>query len=780
MSARASGNLTNRLEDPALLTGRARFVDDIRLPGMLAAAFVRSPYGHALIRGIDKQPALAVPGVHAVLTLNDIRPHLVTEFLIVGLPSPAYRQDADRPVLAGSEVVHVGEPIAIVIADDRYLAEDAAALVEVQYEPLPAIADCRAALAPGAPRVHSKAPHNLAAEFQIGYGNVDAAFTTARRKLRDTFWLHRGGSHSMECRGVVAKYDELEGQLTLWDSTQTPHSAKRILCDLLGLHEGQVRVITPDLGGGFGPKLVFYQEEAATCLAAMLLWRPVKWIEDRREHFVAATQERDQYWNVELAFDDEGRILGVRGSLIHDHGAYTARGVNVPYGSMSALPLAYEVPAYRIDVKLALTNTVPVTPVRGAGQPQGVFVIERLLDAAARELSLDRAEIRRRNLVPVEKMPYAKPFYTRGGIQVVLDSGDFPRAQAEALSRADWDGFRTRQQQARVSGRYLGIGLANYVEGTGRGPFEPVTVRIDAGGKVHVASGAVAMGQSTKTMLAQLVAAQLGGDARDIVITTGDTAAIALGFGGFNSRQTVTAGSSAHLAAQKIREKVIKVAAQMLEASELDLEIRDGQAQVKGSDLRVSFRDIVRLVSGTPGYKLPAGVTPGMEITEQVVIDPMTYSNGTAVVEVEVDADTGGVTINRVVFVHDCGNILNAAIVEGQVVGGIVHGVGNALFEYMQYDSDAQPLTTSLADYLLVTATEAPPIKLIHHTSPTSLNPLGVKGVGESGVLPLPAAIISAVEDALSPFGVHIAQAPISPREIKALISSSLSRARER
>jgi carbon-monoxide dehydrogenase large subunit len=780
VSAEISGKPSSRLEDLPLLTGRGRFVDDIRLPDALAAAFVRSPHGHALIRSIDKASALALPGVHAVLTLEDLRPHLSTELLIVGLPSPAYRQDADRPVLAGREVVHVGEPVAIVIAENRYLAEDAASVVEVDYEPLPAIADCRAALAPNAPRVHSKAAHNLAAEFHLGYGNVKAAFASAPRTVRDTFWLHRGGSHSMECRGLVARYDALEDQLTVWDSTQTPHSAKRLLCDLLNLHEGQVRVITPDLGGGFGPKLVFYQEEAATCAAAMLLQRPIKWIEDRREHFVAATQERDQYWDVELAFDDAGRILGVRGSLIHDHGAYTARGVNVPYGSLSALPLAYEVPAYRIDVKLALTNTVPVTPVRGAGQPQGVFVIERLLDAVARELSLDRAEVRRRNLVPAEKMPYAKPFYTRGGIQIVLDSGDFPRAQAEALSRAGWDDFHARQQKARKSGRYLGIGVANYVEGTGRGPFEPVTVRVDAGGKVHVASGAVAMGQSTKTMLADLVAAQLGVGAQNIAVTTGDTAAIALGFGGFNSRQAVTAGSSAHVAAQKIREKLMKVAGQMLEASEQDLELHDGFVQVKGSDLRVSFRDIVRNVSGTPGYKLPSGVTPGMEITEQVVIDPMTYSNGTAVVEVEVDVDTGGVTIERVTFVHDCGNVMNAAIVDGQVVGGIVHGVGNALYEYMQYDREAQPLTTTLADYLLVTAGEAPPIELIHHNSPTPLNPIGVKGVGESGVVPMPAAIISAIEDALSPFAASIAQAPISPREIKKLISASLSRSRER
>ncbi|HZR69088.1 MAG TPA: xanthine dehydrogenase family protein molybdopterin-binding subunit, partial [Burkholderiales bacterium] len=534
------GRRVPRLEDPDLLRGQGRFVDDIALPGMLHAAFVRSPHAHAGIRGIDKAAALALPGVRAVFTRADLLPHLKSERLVVGLPSKSYKQDLNRPVLAIDEVVHVGEAAAIVVADDRYLAEDGAALVEVDYEPLPAVADCKAALADGAPKAHRASPHNLLAEFRMGYGDADAAFARAPHVFRESLRQHRGGSHSIECRGCVAAHDAIEDRLTLWSSTQMPHQALRQLCDLLGRDENRVRVVTPDVGGGFGPKLVFYPEDIATALAAMLVGRPVKWIEDRREHFVATTQERDQYWDIEIAVDRDARILGIRGSIIHDHGAYTARGVNLPHNSAETVPLQYEVPAYAMSVKVALTNKVPVTPVRGAGHPQGTFAIERLLDRVARELGLDRAEVRRRNLIGPEKMPYETKLKARGGQAVLLDSGDYPKCQAEALERAGWSDFPARQQAARKSGRYLGIGLANYCKGTGRGPFESVTVRIGPSGRVHVYTGAAAMGQGTRTMLAQVVAEQLGADIANVTVTTGDAAAIALGLGGSNSRQTVT------------------------------------------------------------------------------------------------------------------------------------------------------------------------------------------------------------------------------------------------
>jgi carbon-monoxide dehydrogenase large subunit len=760
-----------RLEDVAFLRGQGRYVDDIRLPGMLHAAFVRSPHAHAAIRGIDKGAALAAAGVRAVLALDDLRPRLRNERLVVALPSPSYQQERNRPALAGDEAVHVGEPVAVVVADDRYLAEDAAALVAVDYEPLPAVADCRAALAPGAPPVHRDATHNLLAEFTMGYGDVDRAFAGAPRVFRESFWQHRGGSHSIECRGAVAVHDALEDKLTLWSSTQMPHALMRVLVDMLGRDESRLRVASPDLGGGFGPKLVSYSEDVVTCLAALITGRPVKWIEDRREHFIAATQERDQYWEVEIAVDDEARILGVRGSFIHDHGAYTARGVNLGHNSAETVTLPYEVPAYRMAVRLALTNKVPVTPVRGAGHPQGTFAMERLLDRVARELALDRAEVRRRNLIPAAKMPYTKPLKTRGGMQVVLDSGDYPRCQREACARAGWDGFRARQEAARRDGRHIGIGLANFVKGTGRGPFEGVTVRIGPSGRILVYSGATAMGQSTRTMLAQIVADQLGGDLSNIVVTTGDTDGIPMGIGGSNSRQTVTAGSSAHLAARKVRQKALKVAALLLKASEQDLEIAGGEVRVKGAaGMKIGLGRIAHTVAGTPGYALPGEVEPGMEATEYFVVDDMAYANGCAVAEVEVDVETGAVRILRYVIAHDCGRILHPAIVDGQILGGAAHGIGNALFERMQFDDGGQPLTTNLGEYLLVTATEMPPVEIIHVESPSPLNPLGVKGVGECGVVPAPAAILSAVEDALSPFGVRVTRTPLFPADIVSLI----------
>ncbi len=768
------GSRVERLEDRDLLRGKGRFVDDVVLPNMLHAAFVRSPHGHAAIRGIAKAQAAALPGVHAVLAREDLLPHLRNERLVVGLPSKSYKQDLNRPVLAIDEVVHVGEPVAIVVADDRYVAEDGAALVEIEYDPLPAVADCCAALAPGAPVVHRGAPHNLLAEFRMGYGDADAAFAKAAHVFSESLWQHRGGSHSIECRGAVAAYDAIEDRLTLWSSTQMPHQAMRQLCDMLGRDENRVHVVTPDIGGGFGPKLVFYPEDVATALAAIILGRPVKWIEDRREHFVATTQERDQYWDVEIAVDRDARILGIRGTIVHDHGAYTARGVNLPHNSAETVPLQYDVPAYAMNVRVALTNKVPVTPVRGAGHPQGTFAIERLLDRVARELKVDRAEVRRRNLIPPEKMPYETRLKARGGRPVLLDSGDYPRCQAEALARAGWSDFPARQQAARKSGRYLGIGMANYCKGTGRGPFESATVRIGPSGRVHVYTGAAAMGQGTKTMLAQVVAEQLGADLANVTVTTGDTAAIALGLGGSNSRQTVMAGSSAHVAAVKVREKTLAIAAQLLEAAAQDLEIVGDHVRVKGvPDMKVGLAMVARAVAGTAGFSLPQGMAPGLEATEQIVIDDMAHANGTAVAEVEVDVETGRVDVLRFVAVHDCGRMVHPTLVDGQIAGGTAHGIGNALYEWMGYDADAQPVTTTFADYLLVTATEMPRVEIAHQESPSPLNPLGVKGVGECGVVPVTAAVASAVEDALSPFGVRIAQTPIFPAQIVKLIEEA-------
>jgi len=760
-----------RLEDEPLLRGKGRFIDDLHMPGMLEAAFVRSPYAHALVLAIRKDAALAIEGVHAVLVRDDLLPYLRNEYMVVGLPSKDYKQDLNRPALPADEAVHVGQPVAMVIADNRYIAEDAAALVEVDWGPLAAVGDCKAALSADAPKAHRGSPHNLLAEFIMGYGDVDARFAAAKHVFKEQYWQHRGGSHSIECRGTVAVHDGNDGRLTVWTSTQMPHAAQRILCDMLGFDENAVRVVTPDVGGGFGPKLVFYPEDVCVAIGAMIMGRPVKWIEDRLEHFVATTQERDQYWEAEAAVDADGRLLAIRGEVIHDHGAYTARGVNLPYNSAEQIAIGYELPAYRMKVRVALTNKVAVTPVRGAGHPQGVFVMERLLDRIARELKLDRAEVRRRNLVPANKMPYQTGVKSRGGIAIVLDSGDYPRCQEDALVRAGWSDFPPRQAEARKAGRYLGIGIGNFVKGTGRGPFETVTVRIGPSGRILVHTGAAAMGQSTKTMLAQIVCEQLGGDMTNITVVAGDTGTVATGMGGSNSRQAVLAGSSAHTASVKVRNKLIKVASHLLEVGEQDLEIEGRSVLVKGADIKVDFAKVAGAVAGTAGYSLPGGVEPGLEATDSVVIDSMTYANGTAVAEVEVDIETGAVHIVKLVFVHDCGRILHPMIVEGQLLGGIAHGIGNALFEWMRYDDDGQPLCGTLADYLLVTATEMPSIELAHHESPTPLNPLGIKGVGECGVIPIAPAVISAVEDALAPFGARITRTPITPSDIVAMVT---------
>jgi carbon-monoxide dehydrogenase large subunit len=772
---RTFGRSVPRLEDPALLTGAARFVDDIQAPDMLHAAFVRSTHAHAVIRAIDTAAAARAPGVHAVLVLADLLPYMTGPELVTALPSPSFRMSMHRPVLASSETAYVGEAIAVVIAADRYLAEDAAAQVVVDAEPLPAVVDCRDALREGGATVHTRTPHNLVAEFDLSYGDVDAAFAAAPHIFSESLVQHRGGSHSIECRGVVARLDELDDVLTVWSSTQTPVPARQILCDLLGREPDRVRVIAPDVGGGFGPKLVFYPEEAVVAVAALMLKRPVKWIEDRREHFISTTQERDQVWDVAIAVDEDARILGVRGTLLHDHGAYNVRGTNVPYGSGAAMPLAYQVPAYRLDIKCVATNRVPVTPVRGAGQPQGVFAMERLLDRVARELRLDRAEVRRRNLVPAALMPYETPMKTRGGMQVVLDSGDFPRCQAMALERAGWDAFPARQSVARSQGRRIGIGMANSVEGTGRGPYEQVRVRVSTQGTVHVHSAASGMGQSTRTMLAQVVAEHLGGDMRNVVVVAGDTGNAMQGFGGFNSRQAVMAGSSAHKAAQSVRAQVLQVASQVLKLPQDQLDIEGRHVVARNGDARASLGELARAAAGMPGFFMP-GPLPGLDATEHVVINDMAYGNATAVAEVEVDVETGAVTLSRIVFAHDCGRVIHPQVVEGQLLGGIAHGVGNALFERMGFDANGQPVTTNLAEYLLVTATEMPAVTLAHMESPSPLNELGIKGVGEAGVLPITAAIASAVDDALRGTGVYVTRTPIEPPDLLAALEQAASR----
>jgi carbon-monoxide dehydrogenase large subunit len=756
-----------RLEDQALVTGRGRFVDDILAAGVLAAAFARSPHPHALVRGVDLSAARAAPGVVAVFTFDDLAPVMKQRRMNRVSNSGTNLAQSWPFALADGEVSFVGEPVAIVIAADRYVAEDAAALIDVDYEVLGAAIDCRAE---GPPAVRRELRSNRVISYKVGYGDVEAAFAKAAHVVREELWVHRGAAHSMEGRGILA---EISGPETLvWASTQKPHDLRTALADYIALDESRLRVATPDVGGGFGPKLCVYPEDVAVVAAATLLRRSIKWIEDRREHFTNAAQERDQYWTIALAADSDGRVRGVRGRLIHDVGAYALQDVNIPYNSATTLTGPYVVPALAIDVAAVHTNKAPVSSVRGAGYPQAAFAMERMLDRLAQTLRLDRAELRRLNLIPAEKMPYLKPLKSRAGEQVQYDSGDYPGCQAEIVRAAQWQDFPRRQAAARAQGRYIGIGLAHGMKGTGRGPFEFGNVRISPTGQITVSTGAAPMGQGLCTALAQICAEAFGVRAQDVTVIAGDTAAAPLGLGGFASRQTVTAGSSVKVAAAAVAAKARKLASQMLEAAEEDLEIADGEVRVAGApQLAVKLGDLARVLKGAPGYPFPKDIEPGLEASATFRVDQLAYSNACHVAEVEVDVETGGVRILRYLAIQDAGRLINPMIVDGQVHGGVAHGIGNAIFEWMGYDEAGQPITTTFADYLLPTAADVPKLQTLYKESPSPHNPLGVKGVGEVGVIPAAAAIISAIEDALSPFGVRIAQMPITPPRLAELIA---------
>jgi carbon-monoxide dehydrogenase large subunit len=766
------GHSVKRLEDHPLLTGTGRFVADLRVPDTLEAAFVRSPHAHAVIHGIDTSAARRCPGVHAVLTLADLIPLLAQERLPLQFRTAQLPPDITPLVLAKDEVAFVGEAVAVVIAQTRYLAEDAAALVAVDYEPLPAVSDCRQALQPGAPRAHRGRGGNVLVEFRQAYGDVEDAFARAPRRSSIRLKQHRGGAHSIEGRGALAAYDGNEDRLTLWSSTQLAHEMRAFLMTLLRLDENQLRVVAPDVGGGFGAKFVMYPEEVTLAASCLLLRRPIRWIEDRREHFLAAIQERDQYWDLEVAFDNDGRLLGVRGEMLHDEGAYTPQGINLPYNASTALPGPYILPAYQLDVRVVETNKVATMPVRGAGYPEGAFAMERLLDRVADELGLERAEVRRRNLVPSEKMPYVSPLKTRAGSPVALDSGDFPACQRMALEAIDCVGFASRQRHARAEGRYLGLGVGNGVKGTGRGPFESGIVRIGRSGRISVYTGAMPMGQGIKTALAQICAEQFGVAPDTVAVAAGDTAVIPYGQGGFASRQTVTAGSAVHLAATAVRDKALKVAAHLLEVGVSDLELRDGRIEIAGvPGSGLTLREVAEAVSGVPGYAMPGKFEPGLESMQSFLPSALTYGGGSHAVELEVDIETCGIRILRYVVVNDSGRVINPMMVEGQLTGGAAHGIGNALFEWMGYDDQAQPVTTTFADYLMPGATEVPEIEVKLAEFPSPLNPLGVKGVGESGCVPAAGAIVSAIESALSPFGVRISEYPVTPARLFALLA---------
>jgi carbon-monoxide dehydrogenase large subunit len=764
-----------RLEDRPLLTGRGRFVDDIVLPGLLHAAFVRSPHPHAAIRDIDAAGARALPGVHAVLTLDDLAPVLCARRMLRHSNSGTPLERFWSFALADGEVSYVGEAVAIVVADDRYIAEDAAALVLVDYDVLAAVADCRKAADAGAPAVRRELNTNIAATYRVAYGDAQAAFSNAAHVVHEELWQHRGAGHPIEGRGILAEWRAADDSMTVWASTQKAHELFQSLTALMGFDESRLRVTTPDVGGGFGPKLCVYPEDIAVVAAARLLERSIKWIEDRREHFTNAAQERDQYWSVDVAVDAQARLLGIRGRLLHDLGAYALQDVNIPYNSASMMSGPYMLPALAMEVTVAATNKTPVSSVRGAGYPQAAFAMERLMDRLARELRLERAEVRRRNLIPPGKMPYTKPLKARSGASMQYDSGDYPHCQAHVLQASNWHEFPERQAAARKRGRYLGIGLAHGIKGTGRGPFESGLVRVSNTGRVSVFTGAAAIGQGLRTALAQICAGELGMRAEDVTVVPGDTSAVALGLGAFASRQTVTAGSSVLLASRAVADKARRLASHVLEAAEHDLEIANGEVRVVGApQLAVKLGELARILKGAPGYGFPSDIEPGLDANVNWRTDALAYANACHVAEVEVDPETGGVRILNYVAMQDSGTLINPLMVDGQVRGGVAHGVGNAMLEWMGYDDSGQPVTTTFADYLLPGAMEVPMIETCYKQTPSPLNPLGAKGAGEVSTIPTAAAVISAIEDALQPFGVRIAQCPITPHKLVELIANGV------
>ncbi len=769
MGVRYFGAAVPRIEDPELVCGRGRFLDDIELPGMVHAAFVRAAPAHARLKGINVTAAAALPGVVAALTAADLgvagRP--TPQFA----PSPLIAQNRTQHVLASQAAHYAGEAIAIVAAQSRAIAEDGASLVAVDYEPLPAVADLATALDKGAPIAHEGAPDNRAAALRAKFGDIDQVFARAARVVRERITQHRGGCHAMECRGVIGADDPITRQLVVWSSTQAPYMVRRSLAQFMGLDESRIRVIAPQVGGGFGPKAGVYPEEFAIALAARKLGRPVKWVEDRREHFLSTTQQRDQIWDLEVAADAKGRMLGIRGRCLHDNGAYLPYGLILPVTSIGPFPGPYALEALDVSLDVVFTNKVPTTPIRGAGRPNVAFVLERLADSVARALKIDRAGVRRQSFVRKDQFPYATGMKARDGSPVSYDSGDYHRCLDVAMARvAD---FPARQAAARAQGRYLGLGIASYVEDTGIGPYEGAQVAVEPNGHVVITTGAAAQGQGQATIFAQIAADILDVPIEHVSVISADTAQFPRGIGTIGSRVAVRGGSSVHLAATRVKEKAIKVAAEMLEAGEADLALDNGRVRVAGTDRAVALGEIALRLAGFSGVALPKDVEPGLSAEGYFQGGGLAFANGSNVCEVEVDTATGEVKILRYVVAHDCGQLINPLLVDGQIRGGVVHGVGNALHEHMIYDADAQPMTTNYGDYLLPVATDMPPIEIMHIETPSPLNPIGVKGAGEGGTIPATACVISAIEDALKPLGVTLGEQPVSPQRLVELIAKA-------
>ncbi|MGX5654373.1 aerobic carbon-monoxide dehydrogenase large subunit [Geodermatophilus nigrescens] len=782
MTTKLFGEPVRRREDARLITGRGRYLDDIG-SGALAAAFVRSPHAHARVLDVDVEAALDVEGLVAVYTYEDLTGPMA-EPLPVLIPHPQLHAPRTGYPLANGVVNHVGEPVVMVVATDRYVAEDAAERIVVTYEELPVVVGVDAAREARA-AVHEDVPDNVAARHHQETGDVEPALAAAPHTLSFTQYIERSACMPLEGKGVHARWDADDASLRVYSSTQASTSVRAAIAAKLELSLDRVEVIAPDVGGGFGVKIVHpWPEELLVPMAAIRLGREVKWAEDRREHFISSAHERQQRQEITVGYDDDGRITALDVHVWHDNGAYTPYGIIVPIVTATQLVGPYAIPVYRVVVESVFTNTVIVTPYRGAGRPQGCYAMERTMDRIADDLGLDRAEVRRRNLITPDQFPYDHHLTFQDGRPVIYDSGDYPGLLDKLVALVGWDEAEALRADARSRGKMLGVGMALYVEGTGPGPYEGGHVQVLGSGKVLVSTGLTSQGQGHETVFAQIVASELGVPIEDVEVHTGDTRRFGYAVGTFASRAAVMSGNAVALAARGVREKAIRIAADVLEANPEDLEIDEGLVQVKGTPgasiplrtvavlsnpLRYAFdeaaKQATQFAKAGSDDKPPVaeGDAPGLEHRDYYSPIRSTFASGAHAAVVEIDPATWEIDVVRYAVVHDCGNVVNPMIVEGQVHGGVAQGVGGALYERMAYDADGQLQNASFMDFLMPYASEVPDIAIDHQETPSPLNPLGIKGAGEAGVIPGTAAIASAIEDAV---GRRITSMPISPTEL--------------
>ena len=774
------GEAVLRKEDRKFVTGEGRYVDDLRLPGMLHAVFVRSPFGHAKVKGIDIAAAEALPGVHRVLTHATLPAE--TGVLCASNPPGSDVRQPEQPLLARDEVRYVGEPVAIVIADDRYIARDGADLVLVDYDPLPVVCDAEAALADGAPLVHSEYPDNAAATLVHETEGFEAAMQGAARTVELRVVNQRVTPMPMETRGCIGDWQQATGEVTLYTSTQVAHFVRTFISFVCGTSEAKVRVVTPDVGGGFGAKLNTYREEFAVCSASRVMGVPVKWIEYRSENAVATIHGRDQVQYYTAGVDESGRIVALKFDAIQNNGAYhQLLTPTISHLTVFMVPGCYDIQNISIRMRQAFTNTTPTDAYRGAGRPEATHGIERLMDAIADDLGLDAAEVRRVNFIQPEQFPYSS------STGLVYDSGDYDTTLDEALRLADYAGFAARRAASEANGKHRGIGLSTYVEVCGLAPsavtaaigvgapgWEHSTVRLHPTGKATVITGTSPHGQGHATSWSQIVQTELGIPFEDVEVIHGDTAFQPYGLGTYGSRSLAVGGVALHRSLGKVREKAREIAANLLECSVDDLEWTGTSWQVKGSPDRA--KTIQELAGAAwAASSMPEGVEPVLEATTFHDPPNFTFPFGTHVCEVEIDPETGRVEVVNYTAVDDCGNVINPMIVDGQVHGGIIQGLGQALYEETVYGEDGQMLTPTLVEYLVPSAADVPPMTLARTTTPSPSNPMGVKGIGEAGTIAASAAIVNAAVDALSGLGVRHLEMPLQPARVWNVIQEAKS-----